>query len=207
MRAKKHMPGLSWLPSLMDAAVVMPVAFLFIYLNGATQLLADADTGWHIRTGEWILRHAQVPQRDLFSFSRPDADWLAWEWLWDAAFAWLHRQGGMAAVVMASVLAISATSALLYRLALRLSGNAAISAGVTFLAAVVSSIHWLARPHLFTVLFAVIVLDWLDRAKSKPRQLLWLPPLVLLWTQIHGGFLVSIVFIVAYAAGAAIDRS
>src|SRR5438445_4390283 len=85
------------MPSLTDVAFLMPVLFLFGKLEGARTLLGDGDTGWHIRAGEWMLAHGRVPWQDLFSFTRPDAPWYAWEWLADVMMAWLHQQGGMAA--------------------------------------------------------------------------------------------------------------
>src|SRR3981081_3745465 len=59
------------LPSLADFAFLMPIAFLFGRMNGVNTLLSDCDTGWHIRTGEWILANHQAPARDIFSFSQP----------------------------------------------------------------------------------------------------------------------------------------
>src|SRR5436190_15823818 len=81
------------LPSLADVAFVMPIVFLFGRLDGARTLLIDGDTGWHIRTGEWILSHGRAPRHDLFSFTRAGEPWFAWEWLSEALMAWLHRQG------------------------------------------------------------------------------------------------------------------
>src|SRR5207253_6065851 len=105
-----------FLPSLTDIAFLFPVIFVFIKLSGARTLLGDGDTGWHIRTGEWILAHGRVPDQDLFSFTRPGQPWFAWEWLWDVMFAGLHRYGGLAAVSLASLLVLCLTFALLFRL-------------------------------------------------------------------------------------------
>ena len=57
------------LPSLTDFAFLLPSFLLFCMLSGSTSLLRDGDTGWHIRTGEWILQHGAVPRIDLFSFT------------------------------------------------------------------------------------------------------------------------------------------
>src|SRR5579872_6307441 len=101
--AEQKTPAVArFLPSLTDVAFLMPAMFLFIKLEGARSLLSDGDTGWHIRTGEWILSHHRVPQADMFSFSRPGAPWFAWEWLWDVIFAMLHQRWGLAAVVLTS---------------------------------------------------------------------------------------------------------
>jgi len=77
-----------------------------------------------------------------------------------------------------------------------------LAIGVTALAAACSSMHWLARPHLFTLLFVVAFCWILELAGEKKRHLLWLlPPLMLVWTNVHGGFLAGFLLLGATAAG------
>jgi len=188
------------LPSLADIAFLMPMALLFGRMGGLIALLSDCDTGWHIRTGEWILAHHAVPYRDLFSYSKPDSIWYAWEWLADVVFAGLNKIGGLAAVSLFAMLLIAVTFALVFRLARRKS-NAVLAITVTVLAMAGSSIHWLARPHLYTLLFAVIILSALDRVRdghTKVAGIPWLvllPVLTVLWSNLHGGFPVGMVLI------------
>jgi hypothetical protein len=168
-------------------------------MNGARALLGDADTGWHVRTGEWILAHGHVPTLDIFSFTRPDQPWFAWEWLADILMALAHRAGGLPAVVLGSVLLICLTALLLYRLVLRQCGNALVAFAVTAVATAGSAIHWLARPHLFTLLFLVVFYSALQ---TRPLRQLWpLPLLMAIWTNLHGGFFIGISLIGVYAAG------
>jgi hypothetical protein len=169
-------------------------------------MLGDGDTGWHVRTGEWILAHGQVPHVDVFSYTMPGQPWFAWEWLWDVGFALLHQRWGLAGVVLVSLLVLCLASTLVYRLAYRRCGNALVAIGLTGLAAAGGSIHWLARPHLFTMLFAVIFCSILERAKDgNVRLLWWLPALTILWTNLHGGFFVGIALAGTYAAGEIAD--
>src|ERR1700748_3223752 len=149
MQAARTQFAVKLLPSLTDFAFLMPLAFLFGRMNGVKTLLSDCDTGWHIRTGEWILANHQAPMSDIFSFSKPGAPWFAWEWLSDIVFARLSAWGGLQAVVLFSILLISATFTGVYLLARRKS-NPVVAILVTMLAGAASSIHWLARPHLFT---------------------------------------------------------
>jgi hypothetical protein len=184
----------------------MPLVFIFAGMHGAKTLLGDGDTGWHIRTGEWIMSHHQVPDKDLFSFTKTGQPWFAWEWLWDVIFAWLHQHWGMATVVVGSALAIAVTSALLFRLSHRKSGNPLIAMALTFLAIAGSSIHFLARPHLFTLLFTVVFYSILERVRSEEgktnsRLLWWLPVLTVLWTNLHGGWFIGVVLIGLYGVG------
>ncbi len=191
------------LPSLTDIAFLMPVVFLFGRMDGLISLLGDCDTGWHIRTGQWILAHHAVPYRDLFSYSKPNSVWYAWEWLADVIFASLNRVGGLAAVSLFAVLLLAAIFTLLFRLARRKS-NALVAVAVTVLAVGASSIHWLARPHLFTLLFTVVFLNALYHVKEGRTRvagipwLVLLPVLTVLWTNLHGGFPVGVLMIAVF---------
>src|SRR5438552_8192380 len=88
-------------PSLTDCLFAALLAWLFLG-GGGKLLLSDGDTGWHIRTGDYILAHHAVPRQDLFSFTRPNEPWFAWEWLSDILFSWLHSGWGLKAVAMAA---------------------------------------------------------------------------------------------------------
>jgi hypothetical protein len=79
-----------WLtPSLAD--VFFAALFLAVFARPLSleKLLADGDTGWHIRVGELVLHSGRVPVADPFSFTRPGAPWFAWEWGSDVLFALL----------------------------------------------------------------------------------------------------------------------
>jgi hypothetical protein len=198
---------LRFFPSMTDVAFVMPLVFLFGGMKGTQTLLGDGDTGWHLRTGQWILEHGRVPDRDIFSFTRSGQPWFAWEWLWDVIFGWLHLRGGMAAVLVASSLVLALTFALLFRLARWKSGDALAALVITLIAAAGSAGHWLARPHLFTMLFTVLFYGILERTGQSGCQGTWarrglwlLPPLMLLWANLHGGFVAGLIVVASYAA-------
>ena len=195
-------PLVHLLPSLTDVAFLLPVGFLFFVMQGANTLLGDGDTGWHVRTGEWILRNGRVPHADIFSYTMPGRPWVAWEWLWDVAFGWLHQNWGMSSIVVASMAVLGVTFALLFRLILRRCDNPFLALGVTALAAAGSSIHYLARPHLFTLLFVVLFYGILEAASAGRTKWLWaLPALMAIWTNVHGGFLIGLLLLATYTAG------
>ena len=191
-----------FLPSMTDVVFLMPLVFLFARLDGARHLLGDGDTGWHIRTGDWILAHGRVPTRDIFSFTMPEAPWFAWEWLWDIAMAWLHARWGLAAVVFVSCLVLSFTYVLLFRLILRYCANRFVAIAAVMAACAGSSMHWLARPHLVTLLFTVLFLMEIDRLREGDRRsLVMLPAMMVIWTNLHGGFIVGLTILAAWVAG------
>ena len=202
MNLAKPNPVVRLLPSLTDVAFLMPIALLFLRMDGAKRMLGDGDTGWHIRAGEWMLQNGSVPRTDFFSYTKSGQPWYAWEWLWDLGAAWLHQRAGMAAVVLASMLVLSLTYALLFRMVRRECPNVLLAFAVTFAATAGSTMHWLARPHLFTLLFVVIFCGVLESARrGRTRLLLLLPVLMVIWTNLHGGFIVGILLTGCYAAG------
>jgi len=213
MEAQRSPFVLKLLPSFTDFAFLMPMVLLFGRMSGTKALLGDCDTGWHIRGGEWIVANRQIPIHDVFSFSHPGGPWFAWSWLADVGYAWLNALGGLRAVVLFSILLISAIFALLFHLVCRRS-NPIVAILVTVLAAGASSIHWLARPHLFTLLLAVLFYAALERfaelnqrvnpGQTRPagiRYLALLPAGVILWANIHQGFFVGILMIAVFGAG------
>jgi hypothetical protein len=192
------------LPSLVDFAFILPAYLLFAFLSGTKRLLMDGDTGWHIRTGEWILQHGAVPKTDLFSFTKPHAAWFAWEWGWDVLFAAIHHFSGLAGVAFINVCLLCCISALLFFLIRRCCGNDVLSLVFTAIAMIGSTIHWLARPHLLSWIFVLAFLHLLVSAeRGKVKLLWWLPLLTLLWTNLHGGFFLAVVMVSIGALGAA----
>jgi len=193
-------------PSLTDLVFLLPAFLLLVILPGTKTLLSDGDTGWHIRTGEWILQHRAVPSVDLFSFTKPNQAWFAWEWAWDALFALIHYAAGLAGVALANVFLLCLISALLFRLIRRCSENDLLALFFTFVCLAGSSIHWLARPHLFSWLFVLIFSHVILSAAAGKLKALWsLPFLTIAWANIHGAFFVGVLMLLISATGEALD--
>jgi len=179
-----------WLvPSLLDVFFGALLVSAFAYPQGLRSLLSDGDTGWHIRAGELILKTGRVPVADPFSFSRPGKPWFAWEWLADVVFAEIWRWRGVAAVAsLAGVTLALAATALLARI-LRRGCGLWIGLGAAMAAVSASSIHYLARPHVFSILFYTLALWLLAEDRLQRGPLLWLlVPFTAVWTNLHAGY-------------------
>lgn len=189
------------MPSIGDLIFLLTFWFLSFGLWGP-RLLSDADTGWHIRNGDHILAIHSIPHADSFSYTMQGAPWYAWEWLYDIVISLVHRFGGLNAVVVLSALLVALAFALLFRLAARLSGNVPIAAALTLISIGASSIHFLARPHLVTWIFVLVWFAVLDefRRTNAWKRLTLLPLLMLLWVNLHGGFLMGLMLPVIFAA-------
>lgn len=176
-------------PSLVDGFFAILLLALFSRPVNWYALLADGDTGWHIRTGEWILQTRSVPVEDLFSFSWPGQPWFAWEWLADVLFALFHRWYGLTGVVALTALVLCFSAVLLTIWMLRRGAGLWIAVALTLVVVNASSVHYLARPHIFSLLLFTVALWIVDEDQRRLTRRLWLlVPLAALWANLHAGF-------------------
>lgn len=172
-------------------------------------LNGDGDIGRHLTVGKWILDTGQVPTRDIFSDTMPGELSIPHEWLSQVLFALAHRLAGLNGVAWLTALVLATTYAALAE-ALRRFGVNAVLAGVSGIAAsIISAIHQLTRPHIFTFLFFALFVIILEhyRRDAKWRMLLFLLPLMLVWANLHGAFVTGLVLVGFYAAGAFLDKN
>lgn len=196
------------LPSLSDCLFLSLLAWLFLAgPAGWSALLADGDTGWHIRTGQFILDGGGLPRRDLFSFSKPEAPWFAWEWLSEVALGWLERHAGLKGVVLAAAVAACASMTLVFRQMLGRGAGLLVALAACLVGAGASTVHYLARPHVFTLVLLAVSMGLIERdRRRRSAAVWWLVPLAALWVNLHGGFLALPVCLGALLAGTALEQ-
>jgi len=184
------------IPSIADVIFLS----LFIYLSffAGKGLLNDCDTGYHIRAGEYILNTLSIPRQDIFSFHTPLFSWTAHEWLSEVIMAIVHRSFGLTGIVVFFSLLISFTYSIFFRI-LKARHDLVLSVIFILLVLGSSKIHWLARPHIFSLLLMIIWYYILDEYQYNDRNYLYvLPPIMLLWVNLHGGFLAGFILIGIY---------
>lgn len=166
----------------------------------SARLLGDASIGWHIRNGEQMLRTHSITRTDPFSVTMGGKTWYAWEWLYDIVIAGIHHGLGLNGVVFFTATMIALTFALTLRWSLQRGADLAATALLLALSLGASMIHLLARPHVLSWLFAVIWFQVLDGSEStERRRRLWcLPALMLLWVNVHGGFVLGFALLGIY---------
>jgi hypothetical protein len=165
---------------------------------GARLLNTDGDAARHLRMGEFILGGGLF-RPDDFSHTRPAEPFLQTEWLSQVSYALANRIGGLPGVAVLAGLIIAATYALVV-LFLRRRGADPMLAYVTGIAAaIVGGAHWLARPHLFTLLGLALLLFLIEPAGK--RRLWPFAALFAVWANFHPGYILGIVALCVVAAG------
>jgi hypothetical protein len=206
------------MPSVADLIfIALLCALVFTALS--MRLLGDAGIGWHIRTGQQILATHAIPRVDPFSSSaagRPMfvKPWFAWEWLYDLVVGQLEATLGLNGVVWLTAVVIAAVFAWMFRRLIARGTNLLVALVLVLLALWASAIHFLARPHVFSWLFVLawfVVLDSSERecfddpgvgSRRAGRRLWALPLLMLVWVNVHGGFLMGFVLLGIFWVGA-----
>ncbi len=175
------------IPSIAD--VIFICLFLFLSFSAGKSLLNDCDTGYHIRAGEYILETLSIPKQDIFSFLSPPLPWTAHEWLSEVVMATIHRVFGLSGIVIFFSFIISLVYYLLFKIIKTKKDNIIPTVFIVLLVLAASQLHWLARPHIFSLLFTLIWYYLLDQYQyEKKNYLYFLPPIMLLWVNLHGGF-------------------
>jgi hypothetical protein len=184
-------------PSLFDIifiiwALVVPIGFGYRLVN------SDGDMARHIRLGEVILDQRALPRADLFSHTMGGKPFIAFEWGSEVLYAVAYRIAGLVGVVTLAGLTLALAYALVARFLVRRGGDPLLAYLVSMAAAVLSAAHWLARPHLFTMLLVVVLLELMVR----PQRKLWpYVPLFVIWANLHGGFFYGCITLVLFAVG------
>ncbi len=182
---------------------VFPLILLLGLLGMTARNTVDPDLWWHLRTGQWIVETGHVPHSDPFSFTRAGHAWVSHEWLSEAVFYELWKHGGAAALIVFSAIVTTAGFMLLYLRCLLSGGKRHWAAAATVFGALASAPSWGVRPQMFTFTLASLLL-WLLEAgteKDRPKLLFWIPPLFLLWLNLHAGFALGPALLLAYGAG------
>ncbi|HEU5048867.1 MAG TPA: hypothetical protein VFU00_01020, partial [Gemmatimonadales bacterium] len=191
--------------------VVAAIVFPHRMLN------ADGDMLRHISHGRWMLEHGRLITEDPFSFSKGGQPFVAFEYGSQLIYASVFELAGLAGVAIFAALLIATAYALLARFLLRRGVDPLLAYLATIPAAVLGAVHWVPRPHLFTLVAVVVLLSLLETegrkdgktegdsgARFRPsvlpsfRLLTLTAILFATWANLHGGFLFGLVLIGMY---------
>jgi len=164
-------------------------------------LSIDSDLGRHLTLGNYILDERIIPTTDLFSYTRAGASRPPYEWLSQVIFALSFRTVKLSGVVFVTALVISITYMLLFRTSWKKSGSVLITMVYIVLAIAASSIHWLPRPHIFTFLLLPIWTEHIEQSTSGKPKFHITFGLMLLWANLHGGFIFGFLVWLSYLTG------
>ena len=179
------------------------------YLSNASLQLDHYDLGWHLAAGDLIRDRGNIPFQDPWSFTLGDRQWYNLSWLWDVIASVIFQYAGFGGLVLFSVACGAVIVGYLTSLCLS-SGASTIAVCISVLSTCVlypsfatpPNIYLAASPNTATMLFCVV---FYGECLKRTRCFL-LPVMMVLWANLHGGFLLGFLVIGIFCGAALLRR-
>ncbi|MBL4821299.1 MAG: hypothetical protein JKY98_09985 [Gammaproteobacteria bacterium] len=171
--------------------------FTMAFVAAVALPLIDPDYFWHLETGEFTLFNGALPQTDPFSYTMEGRAWVAHEWLFQCILYLLHNSVGRIGVQLFTAV----MTVLALNVAFSTSASSLTSRGPRLVLLSITLLLFMPfispRPQLATYLLFATYLWVLLRAKYSgcTRWLPVLPLTMILWVNLHGGYLLGIVLV------------
>lgn len=190
-------------PDLALSAALVTLFYVFFLFEGPTALFRDADAGWHLRAGQKMVATGSLLQADPWSFSKPGAPWIAWEWASDILTGQVQQFAGLSGVAAVYGLAIAIAVWLWFRLNWTVNGNFLIACLLACPMLSTINLHWLARPHVFGWSLLLLAVLWCERLPETLTRtnVAVAVGLGAVWANVHGSFFLGPLVFALYAAG------
>ena len=163
----------------------LSICLLLSLFISVSLLRLDPDFGWHLQAGNYF-RNNGIPVTDIFTYTAADFPWVNHEWLNDVILSFLYQYGGY--TLIAIFFGILWTTAVF--LASKQKQPLALILGSLALVPY-SGI----RPIVWSLVFFVILLRIIY---ELPQKQWLLPPIFLIWANLHGGFVLGLIVLGGY---------
>ena len=207
---------MKWLENNVSAAVAITVfAALFLF---HTYPLGLGDIYWHLNTGRWIVEHGALPVTDPFLYTLPvvlderQTLLLQGYWLAQVIFYFVHTASGDLGLVLFKAGLFTAVYFVLWRILRKADVDAALALLLLVPLPLLFYRYDELRPQVFSFLGVVLAyacMTWSRTALRAgvrwPPSLLALPVIMLLWANLHRGYILGAVIIMV-ALGAELWR-
>ncbi len=187
--------------------LMVAILFILVFMM-AVRVPLDTDMWWHVRAGEHMLDQREILTTDPFSHTRAGEDWIDHSWGSQVVIYSVYElfggstdPGDLGNIGLALYMAALAAAGMAF-VYLMCEGNVYVRAFMVVLGAATAAMFWLPRPQMFSFMLSALVLYLLHLYKREHVDRLWLiPPLMVLWVNLHGGFAIGFIFLFGSLAG------
>ncbi len=194
--------------ALLSLCGLLFVAIACTVTGFVSSMFDDTDPFWHLATGDLIREKGGIPLTDSWSFTAGSYRWLNISWLWDIGFSYLHEHSGWHAAFAVNAMIIALIIVLIFANCALQSGSIAMALVTT--ASLLPLLSLNLRPLQITDLMNswwILLLLGITTQKLSHRWLVLLPLSMLLWVNMHGGFIVGGMLIAVFFAEALYTRN
>lgn len=157
--------------------------------------ISDTDFGWHLKVGEHIVRNAQVPNHDLFSFTQPNYQYVYYSWVGELAISLAYMFLGSWGVSLFYALILAITIIFLKKIYALISKKEAPTLLLLTITPIAHTISG-GRMRIFGLFFLSIIYFLFLKYISSKSKIIWFTPLVfMLWANFHASFALGLAII------------
>lgn len=177
-----------------------PPLFLVLIIIADAGQRSDPDLWGHLRFGQAILASGHFPATDIYSYTAAGARWTDHEWLCEVIMAFVYNHLGIIGLKLWKLLCVGATIAFMAAGMAETGASPSAQFNIMTIAAVALMPQMQFRPQIFTFALFAALLALLARDLYRGRAPLWLViPMIALWANLHGGFIIGAATLAAYA--------
>lgn len=186
--------------------VWISAAIILLALRPLITPIPPHDFWWHMAMGRAIVQNGTIPTTDSFSYTQAGEPFYNQGWLSQVLMYRLHSIGGLEFLLLFQACTVALAYGLLLHLSIKRSHTTRLSVGILLLAIMPLSFdNWNVRPQSYAlpifVAFLHILTTWRQSLahteetthhNTHTKARLWLlPPLMVLWVNIHGSFVLG----------------
>lgn len=184
-----------WLGRLGPGGILAGAALVAV-LVVLCRRVGDPDFYWHLATGQWILDHGRLPNYELFTYTVGGHPWADQEYGSEILIALIFRGGGFLAVSLTYTAVTWAGFWLMWRRIGLEKVPPVIAAICLLLAAAAGVAVWGPRSQMISFALTCLTLYWVEAfLRDRHRHVYWLPALVVVWANLHGGFIYALMVV------------
>lgn len=179
--------------------------FLMSFMFSITKNCADLDLWHRMAVGKIFSQLGHVINHDIFAYFPTKPIWIDIEWLSGVIFYNLSHYFGDSGILILKIVILFSIIVLIYKtnqLICPEPDKQRIGWYFVTLAAMFLGIAATLRCQAFTYLFFTLWIYVLEKVRKGENRLIWIfPATMLIWTNVHGGFVAGFGLLVFYAVG------
>lgn len=173
--------------------IIFLLTWLSVLLSRGTDL-TTADLGRHIANGRYFFENHKIPEKNLYSYTNPDASFVNHHWGSGIIFYLIWKYFDFSGLNSFYISMSLLTFFLIFSLTKKFSGLA-IATFVATLTIPLIGDRTEIRPEIFSYFFSVVFFQLLWKYKYEnisSRWLLFLPIIMIIWVNMHIYFIFGI---------------
>jgi hypothetical protein len=175
------------------------IAWVVVVLAEAR--ISEADLWYHLRNAEYLVTTGSFLRADPYTFTAAGSPIVNYEWLAELAYYGGYRIAGLRGLVAVSAVVLATIFGGVFYLARRASGDRLAAFVVTMAGLALASYSFGPRMMHFGWLCLVALLILLERFDRQPRVAWLIPPLLILWINLHGSWVFGFVVLATVILG------